>query len=157
MANSPYISLNDAAKLTGRAKSTISKALKSGRISYISHDQETGRYELDPAEVCRVFPPKQETGGGDQKETPKETHRTPFGNSALSVELETLKERLQMVEAERERERGQLTDQIEDLRRRLDGAEAARERLTAQLTDQRQRAPEPRRAGFWARLTGQGA
>jgi len=151
MSDSHYISLNEAAELTGRAKSTISKALKNGKMSYVAKDPETGQYMIDPAEAFRVFPKKHETDESHQIET----HGKPHGNSVLAAELQALKDRLAMLESERDRERSQLTDQIEDLRRRLDGVEAARQRLTAQLTDQRENAPEPRRAGFWARLIGQ--
>jgi len=147
MSDSHYISLNQAAELTGRAKSTISKALKNGKMSYVAKDPETGQYMIDPAEAFRVFPQKHKTDEDDQIET--------HGNSFLAAELQALKDRLAMMESERDRERSQLTDQIEDLRRRLDGAEAARERLTAQLTDQRENPPKPRRAGFWARLIRQ--
>ena len=89
MENTPYITLNDAAKQSGRAKSTISKALKSGKLSYVSRDKDTGAYEIDPAELSRVFPPKQETAKGDQKET----LRNPTENSILKVKLEVADQR----------------------------------------------------------------
>ena len=47
--------LGQAAKATGLSKMTIQRALKSGRIS--GHKDETGSYQLDPAELHRVFPP----------------------------------------------------------------------------------------------------
>ena len=71
MSGRTYISLNEAATLTGRAKSTISKALKSGKMSYISKDPKSGAYEIDPAEALRTFPRKQETSNSYQKETPR--------------------------------------------------------------------------------------
>lgn len=89
MSNSPYISLNEAAALTGRAKSTISKALKNGKMSYISKDPKTGAYEIDPAEALRTFPTKQETSKDYQKETP----RNPTENSILEVKLQVANQR----------------------------------------------------------------
>lgn len=80
----------------------------------------------------------------NQSETPEETH----GNSALDVEVKMLRERIDAMTAERDRERGQLVDQIEDLRARLDGAEAERVRLNALLTDQREKATEQPRKGW---------
>ena len=46
--------LGDAAKATGKSKATISKAIKSGRISAIK--DETGTFQIDPAELHRVYP-----------------------------------------------------------------------------------------------------
>src|SRR3954451_6871862 len=47
-------SLSEAAKLTGQSKSTIWRAIKSGRLSASRTD--TGDYQIDPAELHRVFP-----------------------------------------------------------------------------------------------------
>lgn len=152
MSDSHFISLNEAAELTGRAKSTISKALKNGKMSYVSKDPETGQYEIDPAEAFRVFPKKRETDEGYQKETQEKPH----GNSVLAAEFQALKERLAMLEGERDRERAQLTSEIEDLRRRLDEETSERRQLTAMLTDQRDNAAAHPKRGFWARLVGQG-
>ena len=52
----PRLSLNQVAKVTGRSKGTISKALSDGKLSYLSKT-ESG-YEIDLAEALRVFPPK---------------------------------------------------------------------------------------------------
>lgn len=48
------MSLNQAAKTCGRAKSTILEAIKSGRLSAPKDDR--GRYEIDTSELHRVFP-----------------------------------------------------------------------------------------------------
>lgn len=138
MTNSPYISLNEAAALTGRAKSTISKALTNGKVSYVSKDPKTGAYEIDPAEVLRVFPTKQETPKIHQNET----IRNPTENSILQVKLNASEQRF--LDAEKT---------IEDLRARLDKSEAARERQDLFLSDMRKATPEPRK-GFWARFVG---
>ena len=135
MTNTPYISLNDAAKLTGRAKSTISKALKSGKMSFVSRDEETGAYEIDPAEAVRVFPPKQETGKSDQKETPDKV----IGDSALSVEVKMLREQIDKIETMHDRERQTLTDQIEDLKQEAERRNAEHMKALALLTDQREK------------------
>ena len=139
MSDSPYISLNEAASRSGRAKSTISKALKSGKLSYVSKDPTTGAYEIDPAEVDRVFPRKQGTVKSDHLETP----RNPTENSILQIKLEAMEQRF--TDAEKT---------IEDLRARLDKSESARERQDMILADLR-KAPEPQpKRGFWARLVG---
>ena len=137
MTNSPYISLNEAAVLTGRAKSTISKALKNGKMSYVSKDSKTGAYEIDPAEAERVFPRKQETS----KNYHVENTRNPTENSILQVKLEASDQRF--LDAEKT---------IEDLRTRLDKSETARERQDLLLADMRKTEPEPQKRGFFARV-----
>lgn len=139
MSDSPYISLNEASTRSGRAKSTISKALKSGKLSYVSKDPKSGAYEIDPAEVDRVFPRKQGTAKSDQLETP----RNPTENSILQIKLQAMEQRFEDAEKT-----------IEDLRTRLDKSESARERQDMLLADMR-KAPEPApKRGFWARLVG---
>lgn len=51
-----HYSLGQAAKAAGVSKSTISKALSTGRLSYVEKD--SAGYRIDPAELHRVFPPK---------------------------------------------------------------------------------------------------
>jgi len=50
-----HLSLGQAAKETGMDKSTISRAIKSGKLS--ATRQEHGGYAIDPAELFRVFAP----------------------------------------------------------------------------------------------------
>ncbi len=47
--------LNEAAKATGKSKTTIHRALKSGKVSAVKRDN--GAYAIEPAELHRVFPP----------------------------------------------------------------------------------------------------
>ena len=143
------LTLGQAAKTAKRSKGTLSKALNSGGISAEKDDK--GRWQIDPSELSRwmsanPFP----NGRENQYETPEETH----GNSALGVEVKMLRERIDAMTAERDRERGQLVDQIDDLRARLDGAEAERVRLNALLTDQRERPTQQRKSGLFRRLFG---
>lgn len=141
------LTLGQAAKTAKRSKGTLSKALNSGGISAAKDDK--GRWQIDPSELSRwmsanPFPNSLQ----NQSEAPKETHE----NSVLGVEVKMLRERIDAMTAERDRERGQLVDQIEDLRTRLDSAETERGRLNALLTDQRKREAEPPKRSLWARL-----
>lgn len=143
------LTLGQAAKTAKRSKGTLSKALNSGGISAEKDDK--GRWQIDPSELSRwmsanPFPNSLE----NQSETPEGTHE----NSVLGVEVKMLRERIDAVTAERDRERGQLVDQIEDLRARLDGAEAERSRLNALLTDQRGSTITSPKRTFWGRLFG---
>lgn len=143
------LTLGQAAKAAKRSKGTLSKALNSGGISAEKDDK--GRWQIDPSELSRwmsanPFPNSLE----NQSETLEETHE----NSALGVEVKMLRERIDALIVERDRERGQLVDQIEDLRSRLNGAEAERVRLHALLNDQREISTASVKRGFWGRFLG---
>lgn len=112
--------LGTASKATGKAKSTILRAIKNGTIS--AHKSRDGSYEIDPAELHRVFDP---VGSQNSLIDPEEP---PEHGPA------TLKLRLSILEAEREREREQMQATIDDLRKRLDSSE---NRITALLGDHR--------------------
>lgn len=123
--------LGEAAKATGKSKSAISKAIKSGRISASKDD--TGTFRIDPSELHRVYPP---TPMGEHEETPKEVpvNTTETGDfKALQARLEATQERLADKEAV-----------IADLREDRD---KWRQQATALLDDKR---PQ----GFFKRLWG---
>lgn len=122
--------LGTASKATGKAKSTILRAIKNGTISASRH--EDGHYEIDPSELHRVFDPipgKQVTSNDVEP---------------LKLSQETLQLHLDLLEQERTREREQLQATIDDLRKRLDNSES---RITALLSDRREK---PRR--WWQRI-----
>lgn len=48
------LSLTQAARLAGKSKSTLTRAIKSGRMS--AARRADGTFGLDPSEVLRVFP-----------------------------------------------------------------------------------------------------
>lgn len=84
--------LGEAAKATGKSKATISKAIKSGRIS--AQKDEIGTFHIDPSELHRVYPP---TVSSEQEETPKKTlARTDIDGTIreLQARLEAAHERL---------------------------------------------------------------
>lgn len=124
--------LNKAAKEAGVAKSTLSEAIKSGRIS--APKNEKGQYEIEASELFREFP---KTSLNEHPEptpnTLSNTEKTSESN-VLQAKLDAVREQLEMVNLERERERQQLSDQIEHLRGALDKAQ----QTTAMLTDQRE-------------------
>ena len=83
--------LGTAAKATGKAKSTILRAIKSGTISATkSHD---GSYEIEPSELHRVFEPN-----GAQLTSSNDTQPNEEQGATLRIRLEIL-------ESERQRER----------------------------------------------------
>lgn len=148
MGNSTYLTLGQAAEMCGWSKGALSKAIKSGQMSV--HAKTKAGFQLDPAEVLRVFPKKTETQTNEQSET-LQKHS---GNSALSAEVEALRQQIAAAELERTREREQLTDRIESLQQMLTDEKSERRQLTALLTDQRKQIKEPLRRSLWARLVG---
>jgi excisionase family DNA binding protein len=116
-----YYSVRQAAEATGKTKPTILRAIQKGKIS--AKKDEHGEWEIDPAELHRVYEPV--PAGTD---THTDAHET-----ADSREIELLREML----ADKDR-------QIEGLNRRLEAVDEERRttlrQLTALLTDQRAKA-----------------
>lgn len=111
--------LSKAASATGKNKATIQRAIKSGKISAIKNSY--GTYEIDPSELHRVYPAATQIVA--QHNTSNETQRSENYDEAMQLKMNLL-------EAERARERDQLQSTIDDLRTRLDRSE---ERITALL------------------------
>lgn len=143
------LTLGQAAKAANRSKGTLSKALNSGGISAEKDDK--GRWQIDPSELSRWMSANPFPNGVDTQE---ETHVETRENSALSVEVKMLREQIDTMKAERDRERGQLVDQIEALREQAARQSAEHRQALAALTDQRERDAALPRRGFWARLIG---
>ena len=124
-------SLGKAAEATGKSKTTIHRAINSGKLSAVRNEQ--GEYEIDPSELMRVYdivtPEPQKRNDMERPVTPVMLDEAPV----LRAEIEGLK-----------------------LRRRLDEDSAERRRLTLLLTDPTNKpasAPEPR-PSFLKRLFG---
>lgn len=126
--------LNEAAKAAGKSKTTIHRALKSGRISAIKLD--SGAYAIEPAELHRVFPAIPVERNEERSDRNDVEH--------LRNDRGTLHTQLEIIEKERERERHQLLETITDLREDRD---RWRQQATALLEDKRPR-------GFWKKLLG---
>ena len=123
----PELSLSQAAKLTGKSKSTINRAIKSGKISATRHDD--GSYSIDPAELSRAF----------DVEPPEGAKRR-----AVEPDEPRLLERIEMLEAMLNREREISADLKEDRDR-------WRQQATALLTDQRSDIADTSIWGRWRR------
>ena len=122
--------LNEAAKAVGKSKTTIHRAIKSGKISASKLD--SGAYAIDPSELHRVF-----QIGTTERTIRNDTEQTETTSGTADI-------RLEMLEKERDRERQQLEETIADLREDRD---KWRQQATALLEDKRPK-------GFWARISG---
>ena len=114
----PGLSLREAAKQVSVSKSTILRAVRSGRMS--AGRTEDGGYDIDPAELFRVYQPKSNGHGLDRPERDS-MHRE------LEAQITGLKEMRDMLFA-----------QLEDCRRERDAWRSQAEKV-ALLTDQRPR------------------
>jgi hypothetical protein len=134
----PY-SLKQAAEATGRSKPTILRAIQTGKIS--AQKDEHGEWQIEPAELHRVYEPAERTGADEMELNDTQQTDPGYETGLLRGEVEQLRQRLEALEMDRERERRDTAEHIVDLRRRLDQADAERRekdrQLTALLTDQR--------------------
>jgi len=112
--------LGQAAKAVGRTKPTILRAIKSHKISAVK-DEATGEWQIEPAELHRVYPPISQE---EHEPEPK----TEQGNNALQVEVTLLRERLADKDA-----------MIDELREDRDQWREQAQRLA--ITDQRANPP----------------
>jgi hypothetical protein len=121
------LSLSEAASAAGIAKSTIWRAIKAGRIS--ATRSHLGTYEVDPAELFRVFPatPKD----GDLKQAAMAV--APIAMAALEAQINALKEVSSL-----------LKEQLVDIRKDRDAWRTQAESNQRLLVDAR-----PRRRGFF--------
>ena len=79
-----------AAKAVGRTKSTITKAIASGKLSAIKND--SGAWEIDVAELHRVYPPS------PTATVEIERYDTPVATGGNSKEIEGLERLLKAAE-----------------------------------------------------------
>jgi hypothetical protein len=96
------VSLSEGARLVGRSKGTLSKALTSGKMSFVSRTDNG--YLIDTSELFRAFPPKQAQPVVEvRSETAPETGET----IGLRVEVELLRQRVADLATDRDAWRDQ--------------------------------------------------
>jgi hypothetical protein len=107
--------LNQAAKETGRSKSTIHNAIKDGKLS--AHRRDDGVFEIDASELHRVFP-----------------QNTKVVETGTDTERLLLQQKIEFLE----RELTIKDDFVRELSRRLDSESEERKRLTLLLTHEQE-------------------
>ena len=140
------LSLNKAAKYAGVAKSTILEALRTDDLNKkLSGEQNAkGHWEIDPAELDRVFP---KTGSDQSRELVEIHQSTPektSSDSVLAVEVKMLREQIDKMDTMHQRERDILSGQIDDLKTEAERRSAEHMQALAVLTDQREKTSERR-------------
>jgi hypothetical protein len=132
VVNSMALTLGQAAKEANVSKSTLSRAIKEGRLS--AERKQDGGYQIEPVELFRVYPPKAvnpaEAVALDDEQSIKTT-----GFNELRVEIEGLRERLR----DKDQHIDTLKGQVDDIQKDRDHWRTHAERATLVLEDMRQK------------------
>lgn len=138
MENRTYFTIGQASAETGKAKSTIKKAIDSGELSVA---EKTSRgFKIEASELFRVFPRKTSERSKSNDSEQIETAQERIENSILKAKLELADQRYDDAKKT-----------IEELRSDRD---AWKHQATALIDDRSAKQEEKPRKGFWARLVG---
>lgn len=138
-----------AAKAAGVATSTITRALKSGKIS--GEKQEGGGWLIDPAELHRKFDP---VAVKESRNSATLGHATPdfdSRNSGLERLVESLQEQIADLRADKEAREADLKQERDQWR---EEAQAMRRLLPAPAANAAPEGQGKPSRGFWSRLIG---
>lgn len=105
------LTLSEAAKIIGKTRSAVFKAIKSGRLSATKDAQ--GHFVIDPAELHRVYSGNMhQVNQSEQLETVKETQEAVFlrrENEILRQQIEAGREQIVDLKTDRDHWRKQAT------------------------------------------------
>ncbi len=148
-------SLGEAARFSGLAKSTLSRAID--RQQLIAQRKEDGSFDIDPEEFSRFLSARKAQPVAklvaQRFDTPDATGETPAATASERA-------RIALLEQEVDHLRERLRDKdgvVEDLRARLDQEAQERRAIMRQLVDLRETTEvAPRQVGWFDRLLGRG-
>jgi hypothetical protein len=129
--------LAEAAKATGTNKTTILRAIKSGKVS--GTKDENGTWLVEPAELHRVYPPAELRSAAGSDAT--QQYAPPVA-PAIDAQIAALRDTAELLRA-----------QLDDVRKDRDHWRDQAQAVTRQLADARTPAPAPSRS-WWRRLAG---
>jgi len=130
------LSLREAAQQARTSKSTILRAIQSGRLSATRTDD--GGYSIDPAELCRVYPPRpdapdqsadQSAGQGATVLSSDAATELRIRNARLEAQNEALRAIAEVEKQQGERERRTLQQMIAQLEEQVSKWQQQAERL----------------------------
>ncbi|WP_235674092.1 MULTISPECIES: hypothetical protein [unclassified Paracoccus (in: a-proteobacteria)] len=146
-----FLTLSQAAKSISKSKSTLNRAIKSGRLSAVRN--EDGTFSIDPSELARAFPqnaperaPVAHHEAHSERPGTEDSSKIDMLELLLEREREALAREREVsadLKEDRDRWRAQATGLLSDLR-------TAQER-TASATSSED-PPAPQSKGFWKRL-----
>lgn len=148
-----FLTLSQAAKSISKSKSTLNRAIKSGRLSAVRN--EDGTFSIDPSELARAFPQNaSERAPAVHREAHPERPGTENSSKIAMLEQLLKREREALareqeisadLKEDRDRWRAQATGLLSDLR-------TAQEKTASVASSEA--LPAPQSKGFWKRLFG---
>lgn len=165
-----YYTLGQAAKATGKTKTTISNAIKKGRLS--AEKNVSGHYQIEVSELHRVFDPIQTKQSTDRQKVtvvdPSIDPESLLDNrviqqllKAKDKEIELKEELINQVKSERDKIYGLITNQseqasreVETLRARIEQAEADKERMKKAAQQWKAQAEAEKQKPWYKKLFG---
>lgn len=121
------LTMGQAAKEAGISKATLSRAIKGGRVSAARNDK--GGFDIDPAELFRVYARNSATVAGNSAMKRDATHSATVDETpALQAEIEGLRAQLAL-----------MRDQLDDVKSQRDGWQRQAETTQRLLADHRPR------------------
>lgn len=109
--------LGEAARATGLNKTTVLKAIRTGKISGMK--DEHGQWSIEPCELHRVYPPRSEATGADNE----------HGNDGQPTNIEVQLAELRAYKQFAEERLTELKALCEDMRMQRDKWQAAHAQL----------------------------
>ena len=140
------LTLGQAAKVARTSKTTLSRAIKAGRLS--AERREDGSYQIDPAELSRVFTVTPETGDGSETVV---RHATPNRNTSLTPATPDIE--LLTRQAALEAELDGLKAMVDELKQSRDQAQAQADKWQQQAERTTLALAAPGRP-WWRRMAG---
>lgn len=148
-----FLTLSQAAKSISKSKSTLNRAIKSGRLSAIRN--EDGTFSIDPSELARAFPqnaperaPLVHHEAHSERPGTEASSKIAMLEQLLEREREALTREREVsadLKEDRDRWRAQATGLLSDLR-------TAQEKTTSAVSLEVLPSTQPKR--LWKRLLG---
>lgn len=111
------VSISEAARLTGKARSTLHKYIKQGKLSTTT-DQNTGSKSIETSELIRVFGKisnSTTTCSDSVTDVSKQQQETPSDTQLLQTKLQLLEQENAHLKAEKEL----LSKNLDDIRQAM--------------------------------------
>lgn len=148
-----FLTLSQAAKSISKSKSTLNRAIKSGRLSAVRN--EDGTFSIDPSELARAFPKNAEERAPlvhheahTERSGTEDFNKITMLEQLLEREREALAREREVsadLKEDRDRWRAQATGLLSDLR-------TAQEKAAPVTSSGASPSGKPK--GFWKRLLG---
>lgn len=136
------LTIGEAAQQTGKSKSTLSRAIKQGKISASRNDD--GSFSIEPAELFRVYKRAYDATAETAKNTKNDAPRNPIATPEKDIEIATLRAELHAAR-----------DKIDDLKRQADEIREDRDQWRQQANRLLAAPPNTeQKKGFWDRIMG---